>query len=261
MGASTRGERHSYPIVEFDDGLPAMIEPSEHIRKVDVAECCLICFFQETIDKVAKEQAARTVVAGKWEDGPHPIYEIVHQGRRLAFFHPGVGSAHCVGLLEEAIAYGIRKFIACGGCGALDKSVALGHIVCVSAAVRDEGASYHYAPPSREISANPEALKVLTGLLVERNLPHVVGKTWSTDAPYRETPSTVARRRAEGCIVVDMEAAGMIAAAQFRRVAFAQAMYGGDDLSGEKWDSRNWDSQASVRENLFWTCADAALRM
>lgn len=62
------------------------------------------------------------------------------------------------GTLEQAIALDRRKFIACGGAGVLVKDVALGDLVVVSAAVRDEGFSYHYMKPGRELVANPTAV-------------------------------------------------------------------------------------------------------
>ena len=55
------------------------------------------------------------------------------------------------GLLEEMIAWGCRKFIACGGCGVLAQEIAVGHLILVTSAVRDEGVSYHYLPPAREV--------------------------------------------------------------------------------------------------------------
>jgi len=97
--------------------------------------------------------------------------------------------------------------------------------------------------------------------LEARGVPFRVDKTWTTDAPYRETPQKIARRRAEGCLTVEMEAAALMAVAQFRDVPFAQVLYGGDDLSGAEWDMRAWRSLADVRESLFWLCADACLRL
>ncbi|MDX9745885.1 MAG: hypothetical protein RBU31_05045 [Syntrophales bacterium] len=75
--------------------------------------------------------------------------EIEYCDQRLAFFHPGVGAPLAAGLLEKAIAYGCRKFMVCGGCGVLDKHMAVGSLLVVSSAIRDEGVSYHYLPPSR----------------------------------------------------------------------------------------------------------------
>ena len=95
----------------------------------------------------------------------------------------------------------------------------------------------------------------------ERELPYRVGKTWTTDAPYRETVKKIQTRRAEGCLTVEMESAALIAVAQFRGVTFGQALYGGDDLSGGEWDNRQWQSRSEIRENLFWLCADACLSL
>ena len=86
-----------------------------------------------------------------------------------------------------------------------------------------------------------------------------MGKTWTTDAFYRETPDKVALRRSEGCVAVEMEAAAFFAVARFRGVTFAQMLYGGDDVSGEEWDHREWNKRRSVREDLLWLAAEACL--
>lgn len=251
----------TYPILEFDATPDAFIEPSKIIRVHDLPEHCVITFFKEVIDKVIAENSARIVVENKWEDGPHCIYEISYQDRRLAFFHPGVGAPIAAGLLEEAIAFGCQKFIACGGCGVLEKDLAVGHLIVVSSAVRDEGTSYHYLPPDREVAADERGVNALVKTLETRGVPYRVGKTWTTDAPYRETVNKIARRREEGCLTVEMESAALIAVSQFRNVIFGQALYGGDDLSGTEWDKRGWQSRNDIRENLFWLCAEACLTL
>jgi len=251
----------TYPILEFDPAPDALIEPSKIIKAHDLPQHCVICFFQEVIEKVIAEHNARVMVKNRWEDGPHCIYEIQYRDRRLAFFHPGVGAPIAAGLLEEAIAFGCRKFIACGGCGVLEKDIAVGHLIVVSGAVRDEGVSYHYLPPGREVVANETAVDALVKTMSERGVPYRVGKTWTTDAPYRETVKKINRRREEGCLTVEMESASLIAVSQFRNVMFGQALYGGDDLSGLEWDNREWQSRSEVRENLFWLCADACLSL
>lgn len=251
----------TYPILEFDPTPEAFIEPSKVIRARDLLEHCVICFFKEVIDKVVAEYNAKVVVENRWEDGPHCVYEISYRDRRLAFFHPGVGAPVAAGLLEEVIAFGCRKFIACGGCGVLEKDIAVGHIVVVSGAVRDEGVSYHYLPPGREVIANETGVNALTKTLHARGVPYRIGKTWTTDAPYRETLNKIIQRKKDGCLVVEMESAALIAVAQFRNVVFGQALYGGDDLSGLEWDNREWQSRSDVRESLFWLCADACLTL
>ena len=251
----------SYPILEHDPTREAFIEPSQIIQPRDMPEHCVICFFRDVIAKVVAEHQGSVLLENPWEDGPHTVYEIAHQGQRLAFFQPGVGSALSGALLEEVIAFGCRKFVACGGCGVLQEDVATGHLIVVSAAVRDEGTSYHYLLPAREVQANQAAMQALISVLDDRGLPYLIGKTWTTDGPYRETRAKIAQRKDEGCLTVEMEAAALMAVAQFRGVPLAQILYAGDDLSGAEWDNRGWHSRADVRERLFWLAADAVLRL
>ncbi len=248
-----------YPILEFDPTREAFIDPSKVIKPRDVPEHCVLCFFGDVIDKVVTEHNARVIVENRWEDGPHPLYEIEHTGKRLAFMHPGIGGPLASSLLEEVIGFGCRKFIACGGCGALDPDIAIGSLIVVTAAVRDEGVSYHYLPPGREVRANQQGISALETALRNKGVPYQLGKTWTTCAPYRETRARIATRRSEGCIAVEMEAAAMLAVAQHRQVILGQVVYGGDDLSGEVWDNREWQKHEEVRERLFWLAAEACL--
>ncbi len=249
----------SFPICEFDPTQSAIIEPSTIIKPRNVPEHCVICFFKEVNDEIVSEHNASILVDNRWEDGPHPVYEVSHKDQRLAFFHPGVGAPLSAGLLEEVIALGCKKFIACGGCGVLISDIAVGNLIVVSSAVRDEGVSYHYLPPAREIVANESAVNALVETLRNHGVAYRLGKTWTTDAPYRETLNKTSARKKEGCLTVEMESAGMMAVAQFRGVIFGQVLYGGDDLSGQEWDQRAWQTRDEIRKNLFWLCADACL--
>ena len=101
---------------------------------------------------------------------------------------------------------------------------------------------------------------VLRAVLDGRGVPYAVGKTWTTDAPYRETRAKVAARRREGCITVEMETAALLAVARHRGVRFGQYLYAGDDVSGETWDHRQWHT-SSARQDLFWLSVEAVLRL
>jgi uridine phosphorylase len=142
----------------------------------------------------------------------------------------------------------------------LESSIAVGHVVVPIAAVRDEGTSYHYLPASREVEPSAEAVAAILAALKRHDVPYVVGKTWTTDAIYRETYGKVAQRKAEGCLTVEMEAATFFAVAQFRGVTFGQILYGGDDVGGEVWDARDW-ARATIRERLFQLAAEACVAL
>jgi uridine phosphorylase len=250
-----------YPILEFDPTRKAVLEPSEIIERAAIPSRCVACFFQDVLTDLIEGGRLEPVAESRSEMGPHPFYRLEMEGKALTVFHPGVGAPLAAGLLEEAIARGCHTFVACGGAGVLDAELAVGHVVVPIAAVRDEGTSYHYLPPSREVTASGRAVAAIERVLERHEVPYVVGKTWTTDAIYRETPGKVRRRREEGCITVEMEAAAFFAVARFRRVTFGQLLYSGDSLGGEVWDGREWTKRTSDRERLFWLAAEACLEV
>ena len=69
--------------------------------------------------------------------------------------------------------------------------------------------------------------------------PYIKGKTWTTDAIYRETESVIAERKKTGCICVEMECAAALAVTQFREIPFAQFLYSADNLDSPKWETRD----------------------
>jgi uridine phosphorylase len=143
----------------------------------------------------------------------------------------------------------------------LDSKIDVGHVIIPTSAIRDEGTSYHYMPPSREVEADKDAVQAIMKTLDKHGVPYDLGKTWTTDAIYRETPQKVKKRREEGAITVEMEAATFFAVAQFRGVQFGQLLYGGDDLGGEAWDRRNWYNLHDTREKLLWLAVESVLAL
>jgi uridine phosphorylase len=246
-----------FPILEYDPSRSAVIEPHIIHKPREIPEHCVLCFFQDVIDDVCK--SARVVHRPRGEEGEHPIYELQFGDRRIVVAHPRVGAPMSAAVLESLIAIGCRKFIACGGAGVLVPKVVLGHLVVPTSAVRDEGTSYHYLPAGREVKPSPRALSAIKSVLKANGHDYLLGKTWTTDGLYRETRAKVERRKREGCLTVEMEAAAFFAVAQFRGVEFGQILYAGDDLSGE-WDHRNW-MQHEIRERLFHLAAEACLML
>ena len=254
-------KRESFPILEFDPDPTAFIDPQKLLKPMDIARRCVLCFFQDVLQQMQANGRFQIITHLGSAIGLAPVYEMEVAGERIAVVHPGVGAPLAGAFLEEMIALGCRDFIACGGCGVLNGEIGLGHVVVPATAVRDEGTSYHYLPPSREVAAHPDAVQAVEQALQKHHVPYVVGKTWTTDAIYRETPARIARRREEGCLVVEMESAAFFAIAQFRGVRFGQLLYGGDDLTGDAWDGRNWQKESSTRARLFQLAVEAVLHL
>ena len=252
---------HPFPILEFDAGETAVIEPQKVLPTIDIPEHLVLCFFQDVITSLREAGKLTQVYKLGSEVGPNWVYELDVDGKRLAVLHPGVGAPMAAAFMEEVISLGSKKIIACGGCGVIDPSIGFEHVVVPETAVRDEGTSYHYLPPAREVAASPSAVAAIEKTMKNHQIQYVLGKTWTTDGIYRETQAKVDKRRAEGCVVVEMETAAFCAVAQFRNAIFGQILYGGDDLTGDEWDSRKWQNQNSTREKLFWLAAEACLQL
>jgi len=252
---------HDSPILEFDPAPTAILEPYIPPTSEPVPDHAVLCFFHEVLADLAEKQVLRRIGQIKSEIGPNPLYLLEQNGKRFLVLQPGVGAPLAAGFLEEIIAMGIKRFMVCGGCGVLDKAIAAGHPLVITSAVRDEGTSYHYLPPSREVVPSSEAVAVLEGVLQERGLEYRTGKAWTTDAIYRETAGRRDRRMAEGCTIVEMEAAALFAVAQFRGVTLGQLVYGGDLVVPEGWDKRAWYDRTSDRELMFWLAVEACGRL
>lgn len=250
------------PLLEDDLGSPAFIEPRGHGDPDRMPPRAVFCFFSEVVDAIAARPDAHVVETLEWAHGPHRILEIAHRGERLGIVHAGVGAPLAGGLLDEAIAIGGRAFVSVGGAGCLVPDLVMGHAVVVSSAVRDEGTSFHYAAPARVIDTDPALVASVEETLTSADVPYVTGRTWTTDAPYREARSRVARRvERDGCLTVEMEASALMAIAAYRGVRMVPLLYAGDSLAGHEWDHRGWHTAHEIREALFWLAADAALRL
>ena len=106
-------------------------------------------------------------------------------------------------------------------------------------AFRYEGTSYHYIEANEEIFANRNLIDKLVNCLERCGYPYVKGKTWTTDAIYRETKSLIEERKACGCIAVEMECAAALAVTQFRNIPFVQFLFGADNLDTAEWEPRD----------------------
>jgi uridine phosphorylase len=197
------------------------------------------CFEWTVFDGLVKvlsaEKIATTVNANcRW-----PIYKAVYKGKEIALYMTDMGAAGAAAQLEDMYALGVEKVIVFGSCGVLDENIKDCAIIIPDKAVRDEGLSYHYLPPSDEMTVNPKYIPEFTALLDEIKCKYIVGKTWTTDAMYRETKAKVKRRKAQGCVCVEMECAALAAVAQFREKELFQFVYAADSLGGEQWDRRS----------------------
>lgn len=236
-------------LTEFDPAKTAVINPENFVKPVrGIPEIAVACYSKETFDRMIGEMDTEIIATSSNANGEAQIYKTDYKNTKMALFMIDVGAPGSAAMLEEVFAMGVKKAVVFGTCGVLDQSIEDCSVIIPDSAVRDEGTSYHYAPASDEIEVNRKYISAFTEMLEELQIKYTVGKTWTTDAIYRETPEKVQRRKAQGCICVDMECSADAAVAAFRGKDLVQFFYAADNLDAEKWDVRSLSNDAKLEE-------------
>ena len=222
----------------FDNMSEEVIRASQMVSPInDFPETVIVTYSRVKFDYLLEHYPCDHIATLNTACAPIRIYRIDGEDASYAVYLSLIGGPAAAGIMEEVIGLGARRFLFFGSCGVLDNDILSGHIAVPAAAYRDEGTSYHYLAPSAYVDI-PTA-KRLAGILQDLDVPYHLTRTWTTDAIYRETRGNMAKRRAEGCRVVDMECASTAAVALYRGVEFYQYLYGADSLDGDEWDPRD----------------------
>ena len=147
------------------------------------------------------------------------MHEVDHDGETLGLVGCAVGAPFAVLLAEQMFASGCRLLISVTSSGRIGDAVPDGGFILIDRALRDEGTSLHYRPPTSFAAADP-ALIGRIGAALARHQPKVSrGATWTTDAPFRETETAIQAAKALGIQAVEMEAAALYSFAAARQRA------------------------------------------
>ena len=219
---------------------PALFSPCDTTKQIDgFPEICVSTFSENIIQKFSSLNTTQKIAELYTANGVIPVYKIRYKDTDIAFYLSRVGAPACVVGFEEIVAMGAKKFVLFGSCGVLDDDNVKDKLIIPISAIRDEGTSYHYLEASDEVFADAEVIERLEACFERCGHPYVKGKTWTTDAIYRETAEVIAERKETGCLCVEMECAAAMAVAKFRDIPFAQFLYGADNLDSDSWEPRD----------------------
>ena len=229
---------------QFDTNRIAVINPDTFQKKIEgFPKTALSIFNKKLIAEIEQKYKVEKIAEINSETKDYPIYKINVGGTDIAIYQTPVGAAAAVGSFEEMIVMGTRNLLLVGCCGCLDSSIEDYSIIIPTAALRDEGTSYHYLPASDEVEINTNCVDIIEDFIKSKNISYNKGKTWTTDGLYRETKDKVEMRKKQGAITVDMECSAMASVAKFRGVNFGQFFYAADNLGDEEYDARSLMSE------------------
>jgi len=252
-------ENETCALFEFDNDKVSTRMPDK--LDVNLPKVAVMCFFKEVVREYSKLDEVRKVMAIYHDVIDWNYYEINRNNHKVIFTQAPMGAPLCVNIMEDLYANGVELIIACGGCGVLDE-IEEGEILLPISAIRDEGTSFHYMKPSKEIKLDLDLIRKVEDILKELEVRYETCKTWTTDASKRETPEKIELRKKQKCKTVEMECSALAACASFRNKQFVELLYSGDLLNDvNNYNSRNWQFNNTARERLFNICLELACRL
>lgn len=212
---------------------------NESAKKVDA---CILTFSGEIMQYVLEQYDCTKIGDLYSSNGANPVYGFRWKGKEFAVYMSYVGAPGCVADMEDTLSLiSTDRYVVFGGSGCLNKEIARGRVMVPTAAYRDEGTSYHYAPASDYIPVKNS--DIVAAFMEQAGLPWIQGKTWTTDAVHRETRGNFEKRKNEGCISVEMECAAVQAMCDFRGLDAYFFFTCGDLLDAPQWDARKAEGQ------------------
>ncbi len=142
------------------------------------------------------------------------LWEWQEDGQRFGVVGHAVGASFAVLVAEQAFASGCELLVSVTSAGQIRDLGPPPYHIIIDRALRDEGTSYHYLPPSPWAEADPAVVELAARAFERLGQAIKKGATWTTDAPFRETETAIASRAATGVAAVEMEAAALYAFAR-----------------------------------------------
>ena len=231
--------------IEFDDDKNAVINPfgtsEEKIPKIAIS-----CYTQKTIDMLIDKYEGKLLC----KVSKTPIYKIKYKNNFFTIFASPIGAPWATMVLEDLISLGIKKIIYFGTCGILDNTKEY-EILIPKQSRREEGTSYHYIKDIKYITMNEKYKEEFIEILKKEKLKYQICKTWTTDAPYRETIKKIKKYLKEGIKCVEMESSALATIGKFRNIDVFIFFYAADKLNCKKWDKRCLGSKDFDKKEYF----------
>lgn len=229
-----------WPILDHDDDpadvVSPLLFPPPHVQ---LPRRAVLAILGDRVAEHARAEGLRQVDSVDMVTAKYPIHVAERDGEQVAIVEAPVGAPAAVMVAEYLSQRGVEIAVAVGSCGAL-RDFPEGSFLLPSRALRDEGTSYHYAPPGMWVETDAGVRAACQMAVAARGHKSVEVPVWTTDGFFRETRAMIDRRIGQGCAAVEMECAAWASWAKFRGVRFGQILFSADSLAGEAYDPRDF---------------------
>jgi uridine phosphorylase len=205
----------SAPSAFTADSLVAAVRSERNLSPEAVPSVCVLEFDGDLTDWMVAAGYAR--LYKDWACFHTVMHTIDVDGTQCGIIPRTIGGSYAVLVAEQLRASGAQLILGLTSAGRIGRSLPVPSLVIVEEAIRDEGTSYHYLPPSDSVRSNPELAGRLDEGIGLDGLPVFRGRVWTTDAPYRETQQQLDDYAAAGVLAVEMQAASLLAFSKARK--------------------------------------------
>lgn len=244
------GHPLSEPTAFTPQALLDAVRAEKGLRHEPVPKVCLLDFDGDITDWLVDSEIARRFEP--WACFHTPMFSLRVDGEDFGIVPRTIGGPYAVLVAEQLAASGVELILGLTSAGRVSPHLPLPSFVIATAAVRDEGTSYHYLPPAPVVDAPTDLRAALSNELRPLGRAVEEGMVWTTDAPYRETASQLLEHSRAGVLAVEMQAASLFAFANSRgvRLAVVCQVTNGTDHSGEAFDKGTHDEEYRLVEAL-----------
>lgn len=211
-----------------DTAVPSVFQPTALLREArrqkglapaEVPNICILDPDGDIVRRLRKTGYSRPFEG--WPCYHTRLDTFTLAGKTVGIIGCAVGAPFAVLIAEELVASGCRLLLSVTSAGQITPAGNPPYFVIIERALRDEGTSYHYAPPSEYGEADPQLVAIAAKALKGKNQQAIIGSSWTTDAPFRETAEAIDAARTKGVLAVEMEAAALYT---FARATGAQVL-------------------------------------
>ena len=230
------------------------------ISAVDVPSVCILDPDGDIVRRLRSDGRSKPFEGWPCYHTQLDVFDLA--GRTVGIIGCAVGAPFAVLVAEELFASGCQLLLSLTSAGQIVAAGPPPYFVIIERALRDEGTSYHYAPPSEYGVAEPSLVRAAAGAIAAAGLRAIVGPSWTTDAPFRETTEAIEAARRRGILAVEMEAAALYTFARSTGVkvlclAHVTNTMGQTEQDFEKGDADGTADALRVLETLVRTLVPA----
>lgn len=235
----------------------ALLREARRQKNIAVVQVPSVCILDPDGDLVRSLRSAGKAKSFQgWPCYHTELDTFVLAGREVGIVGRVVGASFAVLVAEELFASGCELLISLTSAGQIVSSGPPPYFVIIDRALRDEGTSYHYLPASEFAEADAQLVRAATIAAMKTGPRIIVGATWTTDAPFRETAEAIESAQTKGILAVEMEAAALYAfagSADVRILCLAHVTntMGQDGADFEKGEADGTRDALSVLGNLI----------